>query len=227
VQYQEVTPHHHALDACDRGALESTLSDLLAANVTITSLDLVGFTNQDKLLTLGTWVIDGSIPKVRALFRELAEQRVLARLGVERVRLFGCHTASTARGRKTLAALAEILELEVTGTTELACAGPGTPATANRMLDLDALPVRALAAHEHLASVDETHEILKAVNRTAGAHLPRLLASAHHTLALPSYIPDAYHQLEMLLDFEYVRVAGDLVFPVDDPRALRTLVEQT
>jgi hypothetical protein len=229
VQYQEVTPHHHALDACDRGALESTLSDLLAANVTITSLDLVGCTNQDKLLTLGTWVIDGSTPKVRALFRELAEQRVLARLGVERVRLFGCHTASTPRARKTLAALAEILELEVTGTTELACAcpGPRTPAPANLMLDLDALPVRALTAHEHLASVDETHQILQLVNRTAGAHLPRLLASAHHTLALPSYIPDAYHYLDMLLDFEYVRVAGDLVFPVDDPRALRTLVERT
>jgi hypothetical protein len=225
VQYQ-LTPQHIVLDATgDGGDLESAFEDLLAANVTATSLDLVGLSNQDKLLTIGTWVIDGANRRARALFRELAEQRVLARLGIEHVRLFGCHTASTARGRQTLAVLAEILDLEVVGTTRLVCAGAALTSPASRMLDLDALPALPLAAHQRMVTVDETQQILQLVNRTGGAELPRLLARPHHKLALPSYVANAYHHVEVLLDFEYIRVAGDLVFPVHDPHALRDLVE--
>ena len=226
MRYQ-VTSHLESLDVSgDRSDLESTFSSLVAANVTVTRVNIVGFTNQDKLLTLGTWIIDGASRKTRSLFRELAEQRILERLGTQQVRLFGCHTASTPRGRKTLAALSEILDLEVSGTTELVCAGSTAISSSERMLDLDALPAGPLDPYECVVTVDETHQILQLVNRTAGTRLPNLLALPHHRLALPSYLASAYHHLEMLLDFEYVRVAGDLVFPVEDPRALRALVER-
>ena len=226
MQYQ-LTPQHLSLDAFtgDRVDLEAALADLLASDLTATDLDLVGYTNRDKLLTIGTWVIDHTNRRARALFRELAEQAVLARLGVQRVRLYGCHTASTPRGRETLTALAEILDLEVSGMTELVCAGAGAASSSDRMLDLDALSTYPLDARDRVATINETRQILQLVNRTAGTHLPRLLALAHHKLVLPSFDANAYHHLEMLLDFEYVRVAGDLVFPVEDPRALRSLVE--
>jgi hypothetical protein len=62
-------------------------------------------------------VIDAAHPPTTAFFRALAEREILPRLGVQEMRLLGCGTAETARGRATIAALADVLGLEVHGTT--------------------------------------------------------------------------------------------------------------
>ncbi|MEO8698884.1 MAG: hypothetical protein ABI867_02540 [Kofleriaceae bacterium] len=106
----------------DRGELEALLCRRLARSdrpAKPTTLDFIGHSSPEhSLLTLGTWVIDTERPAVRAFFRELADQDVLPRLNVRAVRLLGCGTAETARGRATLCTLAQILEVEVYGTTE-------------------------------------------------------------------------------------------------------------
>jgi hypothetical protein len=102
--------------------LEELLGRLLALDAPIThkTLDLIGHsTAGQSLLVLGNWVIDAASPTVMAFFRELAEQEVLARLGVQAVRLLGCLTADTSHARSTLCTLAGILGVEVYGTTDL------------------------------------------------------------------------------------------------------------
>jgi len=108
-----------ALLVDDRCDLEHVLCDLLAAcpPASRRTLDLVGHATADRsLLQLGDWVIDGTNPTVLAFFRELDEQDVLRRLGVDTVRLLGSNTAGTEDGRNTLSTLAQILGIEVTGT---------------------------------------------------------------------------------------------------------------
>jgi hypothetical protein len=105
-----------------RAQLESTLCELLsyARPGASKTLDLIGHsTMSTSLLVLGEWVIDARSPTVTAFFRELAEQEVLPRLGITAVRLLGCLTADTAHGKWTIAALADVLGVEVYGTTGL------------------------------------------------------------------------------------------------------------
>ncbi|MDQ3367511.1 MAG: hypothetical protein M3680_18985 [Myxococcota bacterium] len=84
------------------------------------TLDLIGHSTAGKsLLQLGDWVIDRTSATVTAFFRELADQDVLGRLGIHAVRLLGCQTADTTAGRDTMTALANILGVEVYGSTEL------------------------------------------------------------------------------------------------------------
>ncbi|MBA3817768.1 MAG: hypothetical protein H0X17_02670 [Deltaproteobacteria bacterium] len=84
------------------------------------TLDLIGHSTAGKsLLQVGDWVIDRTSATVTAFFRELADQDVLGRLGIHAVRLLGCQTADTTAGRDTITALANILGVEVFGTTEL------------------------------------------------------------------------------------------------------------
>jgi hypothetical protein len=107
-----------------RVELESLLARLLAeadesrAAPVPKTLDLIGHSSApDWLLLLGDWVIDADRPDVLECFRALADDNVLPRLGVHAVRLLGCNTACTARGRATIARLAEVLGLEVIGTS--------------------------------------------------------------------------------------------------------------
>ncbi len=86
------------------------------------TLDLVGLTGLDKLLTFHGRAVDTRSRRVRAYFRELAEHEVPAGLGLVAVRLVGCSTATGEHARRTLGALSEILGVEVTGTTELVTA---------------------------------------------------------------------------------------------------------
>ena len=160
-----------------RGDLEHVLGALLAlaAPPTPKTLDLIGHSTPGKsLLMLGDFVIDAAQPKVTAFFRELAEQNVLARLGIHAVRLLGCLTADTGQARWTICMLADILGVEVYGTrdlifsahynargfspehryllvsaSELRCDGvePGPLARGmphERILDLDSLPATPL-----------------------------------------------------------------------------------
>lgn len=138
------------------------------------TLDLIGHTRTAaSLLSLGDWVIDARDPASVAVFRGLAERAVLPHLGIHALRLLGCHSAGTARGRDTIGRLAERLGVEVAGTRALLHAGhygpggfrdewsfllvsasrlhgaPAAPAgdPGPRVLELAALPAIALAAH--------------------------------------------------------------------------------
>jgi hypothetical protein len=64
-------------------------------------------------------MIDATNPAVMAVFRRLAAQEVLPRLGVHAVRLLGCKTAETQAGRATIGALSDLLGVEVHGTKHL------------------------------------------------------------------------------------------------------------
>jgi len=107
--------------------LEILLGQLLGevdrgATVARKTLDLIGHTRTSgALLALGDWVIDVASPTTTAFFRGLADHAVLPRLGVHAVRLLGCNTAITAAGRATIRKLAEVLELEVWGASQLLC----------------------------------------------------------------------------------------------------------
>lgn len=205
------------------------------------TLDLVGYTGSDKLLVFHGRTMDTRIGRVRAYYRGIADQELLPRLGVTAVRLVGCTTAIGDPARRTLATLADILGIEVTGTTELVAdrdlgpAGFIPPApmtwTKGRLLDLDTLATAPLGAASPL-TVDQGRALLALVRRDAGVDLPGLLALPHAHLALPASSNassnasgNAFHHLELLLDHELVR-AGSTVWSVDDPRALRALLDR-
>jgi hypothetical protein len=167
---QNLVEHKVLVDG--RCELEALLGELLscAERPSPKTLDLIGHsTADDGLLQLGDWVIDSARSTVTAFFRELADNDVLPRLGVHAVRLLGCRTAETAHGRTTICALADILGLEVYGTTGLLFANhydargfhdewrflltgasdlrhttptqpPARSRTTTRVLDIDALP---------------------------------------------------------------------------------------
>jgi len=138
------------------------------------TLDLIGHTRTaDSLLSLGGWLVDAADPATVAVFRDLAERAVLRRLGIHALRLLGCHSAGTERGRDTIGRLADLLGVEVAGMRELLHVGhfgpggfreawsfllvraselhpppagpPGVPGP--RVLELAALPAIARAAH--------------------------------------------------------------------------------
>jgi hypothetical protein len=169
---------------------------------------------------------------VRAFWRELAGQDTLDQLGITAVRLVGCATAVGTRARTTLATLTQITELDVTGTTELVSFADFTPAgfaptprvSGTLFLDPDALSQQTLRDGARVLTAAQGRDVLAMIDRHAGRALPDLLAVPHGTLALPSPIEGQFHHLELLLDHELVRT-GDVVFPVDDPRGLRSIVE--
>ncbi|HEX3763243.1 MAG TPA: hypothetical protein VHW23_31330 [Kofleriaceae bacterium] len=158
--------------AADRSA-DRTAARTAARTATRT-LDLIGHTRTvASLLSLGDWRIDAADPATVAVFRELAERAVLPRLGIHALRLLGCRSAGSERGRDTICRLAALLGVEVAGTRELLHAGnygpggfrdewsfllvraselrrpPDEPRgpPGPRTLELAALPAIALAAH--------------------------------------------------------------------------------
>ncbi len=264
---RELIEHRVLVDG--RGDLEELLGRLLGAGPPPIgrTLDLIGHSTPDgSLLALGAWVIDAASPKVRSFFRELAELEVLPRLGVRAVRLLGCQTAGTERGRATICKLSEILGVEVLGARALLYSAhydargfrdearhalvssdelrgdpdrelaplPASPYP--RLLDVDALPSSPLDDHpppwpRRIATAAAARDLLRLVRRAAGAEMPGLLAQPSCELALPSARPGWYHVAQVLLDGAFLRVYPDgthlpgIVYPVDDPRALRALLE--
>jgi len=254
-----------------RGELEELFGALLrrqeGREPTPKTLDLIGHSMPGRsLLMLGDWVIDTASPTVTAFFRELAEQEVLNRLGVEAVRLLGCQTADTGRGRSTVRTLSDILGIDVYGTRHLiysahydangfradsehvlvgsseirrgenglASDPAGDPYP--RTLDIDTLPAVPLIVREHawprrIATPEIARQILRLVRRREGAQMPGLLAAPNCEVALPSGKPSWFYLAQILLDGEFIRVypEGDrkpgVLYPVDDPHALRMLVE--
>jgi nucleoside-diphosphate-sugar epimerase len=104
-----------------------------------------------------------------------------------------------------------------------------------RPLDVDALPASPLEAYPPLcprrvATPELARELLRLVRRAAGAEMPGLLAAPSCEIMLPSAKPAWHHLVQVLFDGELVRVFPDgthrpgVVYPVDDPPALRALV---
>jgi hypothetical protein len=104
-----------------------------------------------------------------------------------------------------------------------------------RMLDLDALPATTLLPSQRrwpcrVASTQATRDILQLVRRHEGAQLAGLLAAPSCEIAIPART--GYHFVQVLLDGEFLRVYPDgplspgVVFPVDDPHALRALLDR-
>lgn len=200
------------------------------------TLDFVGQTNHERLLVCDGKIFDARIGRFRAYHRGLAEQEVLPRLGITSIRLVGCTTDVGEHARATLAILSELYDLEVTGTSELVSARDFTaagfvlpdpaPWPAGRYLDLDGLDrlAHAPGADARALTFVEARDVLAAIRRDAGIDLPGLLALPHARIALPA-AGGAFHHLELLLDHELVR-AGTTVWPVEDPRALRKLLDR-
>jgi hypothetical protein len=198
-----------------------------------TTIDLVGLTGTDHIVTLHGRPIDTQIGRVRAFWRELADRGTLGHLGITTMRLVGCLSATGSRARATLGALAEILQLDVIGTTELVSLAdfgpdgfmpPQASPTGGQFLDLDALPARAADDGARVITAAMGHDVLAQVRRNHGVPMPGLLALPHGLLAIPSASNGLFHHVELLLDHELVR-AGDVVFHVDDPRELRRIIE--
>jgi hypothetical protein len=111
----------------------------------------------------------------------------------------------------------------------------GTPY--ERVLDLDALPATPLVAGDdpwplRIASWQDGRAFLRLVRRRDGATMPGLLTSPRCEVALPSPETGRYHRAQVLLDGEFIRVYPDgpdapgIVYPVDDPYALKDLVDR-
>ncbi|MFT3694755.1 MAG: hypothetical protein QM831_16520 [Kofleriaceae bacterium] len=192
-------------------------------------LELAGMTGAERCLTFNGRALDTEIPRVRALYRGLTDHGVFARLGITSIQLSGCTTAIGERARRTLTTLSEIIGLPVTGTQDLMTAsevggrvgGAWTmsPWSGTLCLDLEALPSRDTpSVGARVLTSAEGRQALACVRRMGGMVVPELLALPLATLALP--LGDRFYELEVLLDYDYVR-AGDTVWPVEDPRALR------
>ena len=196
-------------------------------------LDLPGLTGAEKLVTFHGRPLDTRVGRVRASYRELVDQGVFERLDVVGVRVIGCMSAVGEPARRTISQLAEILDVEVTGTTELVTIDDFGPDgfvsppprwwNAGTSLDLDTLTAGPLLDGARALTLAQAHDVLACIRRDAGVELPGLFALPQVVLGLPR--GDHFHHLEVLLDHDLVRT-GTTVFPVEDPRTLRTLLDR-
>jgi hypothetical protein len=216
----------------DRVDLASRLVELAALPRLPRTLDLVGLTGNDHLLTFHARALDGENRLVRAFWREIAELDLVARLGIESVRLIGCSSAVGPRARATIAMLSDVLGVPVIGSYELVSFDdfrgsfefPETTRTGAAFLDLDSLRARPADAGARIITAAMGRDLLAQIRRRNGVHLPDLLARSSASLAIPSAVDGLFHHVEVMLDHELVRT-GDVVFPVDDPRGLRLLLD--
>jgi hypothetical protein len=77
-------------------------------------LDAIGHSRSHGFLVLGSWVIDDS-PQTAASFGQLLRPS-LEQLGVRTIRLLGCSTATTERGRNAMRRIAQATGCDVLGT---------------------------------------------------------------------------------------------------------------
>ena len=106
-----------------------------------------------------------------------------------------------------------------------------------RVLDIDALPSESLADAPQrwplrICDHEQARALLRLVRRHQGATMPGLLSAPSCEVALPSHDPVRFHRAQVLLDCGLIRVYPDgpdrpgVVFPVDEPHALRQLLAQ-
>jgi hypothetical protein len=83
------------------------------------TLDLIGHSDEARLLHLGSSVVDPRVEGVRRLFEKIAADGLLQRLNITELRLLGCETAMSVDGQTAIRALTEVLGIPVLGTTKL------------------------------------------------------------------------------------------------------------
>jgi len=79
------------------------------------TLDLIGHSDDSRLLRLGESVVDLGDDDVWSLFQRMASDRVLESLGIGELRLLGCETALSAEGQTTIRELTRMLGIRVLG----------------------------------------------------------------------------------------------------------------
>lgn len=81
------------------------------------TLDLIAHTRgPERLLRLGDFVVDGRTVETLNVFQTLQDEGAFVH--VTDMRLIGCETASSAAGRATILALADLLGMPVFGTQQ-------------------------------------------------------------------------------------------------------------
>lgn len=90
------------------------LSGHLKRSTRTALLDVIGHSRLDGFLVIGTWVIDDST-QTAATFSEVLRPPLVL-LGVRTIRLLGCSTAATERGRNAIRRIAQAVGCEVLGT---------------------------------------------------------------------------------------------------------------
>jgi hypothetical protein len=106
-----------------------------------------------------------------------------------------------------------------------------------RTLDIDALPALPIGPRSaqwptRVATAEAARQLLRLIDRDAGAQMPGLLATPACELALPSATAGAYHVAHVLLDGAFVRfypggpAEPGVVYPIDDASALRRIIDE-
>lgn len=105
----------------------------------------------------------------------------------------------------------------------------------DRSLDIDTLPLVPLEDPSHswprlVANDRMARSILRLVRRHQGTLAPGLLATPNCEIAIPSSLTGLYHVAQIVLDGQFIRVYPKdsnigVLFPVEYPHALRSLVE--
>jgi hypothetical protein len=203
-------------------------------------LDAIGHSRSHGFLVLGSWVIDDS-PQTAASFGQLLRPS-LEQLGVRTIRLLGCSTATTERGRNAMRRIAQATGCEVLGTkryisqhdyrpsgfvSDDILVGPdgarpphdrvGFLASAARTIALATLELTTgprLTNDQPLLPVNENvaRDILGFVDGSRSWVLPGLLAEVAPIVLWSQH--NTIHRLEILLDCQVVRAYG--VYPDDD-----------
>jgi len=106
-----------AVRVSDLAALVAYLEGLPRLPVPAT-LDVVAHTTKDRLMRLGSTVIDPAVPAVATTFARLAHGNVLPRLGITALRLLGCWSG-TGRGAAAVIAIADRLGVRVLGSSTI------------------------------------------------------------------------------------------------------------
>jgi hypothetical protein len=83
------------------------------------TLDLIGHSDEARLLHLGNSVVDARQEGVRRLFEQMAGDGLLRHLNITELRLLGCETATSREAQLVIRTLTEILGIRVLGTTKL------------------------------------------------------------------------------------------------------------
>jgi hypothetical protein len=83
------------------------------------TLDLIGHSDERRLLHLGRSVLDLRQAAVRQVFEQIAEAGLLGALRITELRLLGCETALSGDGQAVIRQLTDILGIRVLGTARL------------------------------------------------------------------------------------------------------------
>ncbi len=83
------------------------------------TLDLIGHSDERRLLHLGRSVLDLRQAAVRQVFEQIATDGLLSALRITELRLLGCETALSSEGQTAIRTLTELLGIRVLGTSML------------------------------------------------------------------------------------------------------------